>query len=413
MLHDTVLDNGLRVIIHPDPGSPVVAVNVLYRVGSRYEPPGARGFAHLFEHLMFDGSPSLARGEYDRYCTMAGGENNAWTSHDLTDYWITLPADYLELGLRLEADRMSGFVVGQESLDTQRGVIRAEKQQVIDNVPYGSEGTLLRELLYDIGHPYRHEPIGSMDDLEAATLDDTRDFYRRYYIPANALLVLSGPRDVDTAMRLIETTFATIASGPRPEQPPLPDASLLTIGRRHATTDPLAALNGVFLGWHLPDLRSDAIAPYELLSMILADGDSSRFAMALEYDPMIASESSAMVEEGELGSVFRAYAIAQEEESPAELESALMEQLALIAADGVEPEELRKAITRKASAVVRSLGSAAVRAERIAWFAATLDDPTLVWHEASIYESITSEQVADAARALVDVPAAALEYRQG
>lgn len=406
------LDNGLRLICHADPAAPVVTVDVIYRVGSRYEEPGRTGYAHLFEHLMFDGSKHIGRGEYDRHCTLAGGENNAWTSCDLTNYWITLPADRLELGLWLESDRMAGFAVEQLSLDTQIGVVTAEKRQTIDNVPYGNSWIAMRELMFAPGHPYRHEPIGSMEDVAAASLHDMRRFYERYYVPSNATVVIAGGVDRDQASDLAGAYFGGLPGGTVPDAPPIvPDAFLLN-GGRHRVIDPITPLNAVFLGWHAPDLRSADLRALELLAAILADGESSRFYLALEYDPLIASETAAFIDEGEIGSSFCAYAIAQNNRvRPGRLEEALLAQIADIASEGPTAHELEKAKNRKISSVVHGLQSVSNRAERMAYFAATFDDPSLTWREAEIYDALTVRDVRDAAeRYLASASPSVVEY---
>lgn len=390
------LSNGLQVLCHADPHSPVVAVDVLYRVGSRYEKPGKTGYAHLFEHLMFDGSKHIGRGEYDRHCTLAGGENNAWTSCDLTNYWITLPANRLELGLWLESDRMAGFAVEQISLDTQKGVVTAEKHQTIDNIPYGNSWIAVRELMFAPGHPYRHEPIGHMEDVAVASLQDMRSFYESYYVPSNATVVIAGGIREEEALDLAEDYFGGISRGNVPTSQPVP-SSLLKAGERHSISDPMTPLNAVFLGWHVPDLQSSDLRPLELLAGILADGESSRFYLALEYEPILASETAAFIDEGEIGSSFCVYAIAQNNRiRPARLERELRKQIERIALAGPTENELEKAKNRKISAVVHALQSVTNRAERMAYFAATCDTPSLTWYEARAYEEITTDDIRNA-----------------
>lgn len=405
------LRNGLRLLCHADPHSPVVAVDVIYRVGSRYEEPGKTGYAHLFEHLMFDGSKHIRRGEYDRHCTLAGGENNAWTSCDLTNYWITLPSNRLELGLWLESDRMAGFAVEQISLDTQKGVVTAEKRQTIDNVPYGNSWIAMRELMFAPGHPYRHEPIGLMDDVAAASLQDMRSFYERYYVPSNGIVVIAGGIREEEALDLAEAYFGDIPEGNVPELSPV-SPSLLISGGRQRIADPMIPLNAVFLGWHVPNLHSPDLHALELLGGILADGESSRLYLALEYDPLLASETAAFIDEGEIGSSFCAYAIAQNNRvRPARLERALREQIEMIATTGPTEQELEKAKNRKISAVVHGLQSVTNRAERMAYFGAVGDDPSLTWHEAGAYEKITAQDVREVAeRYLASVEPSVVEY---
>lgn len=410
LLSDSRLENGLRLLCHSVPNSPLAVVTLLFRVGSRHERSGERGYAHLFEHLMFDGSRSLGRGEYDRYCTMAGGENNAWTSTDLTSYWIALPAEALELGLWLEADRMAGFGVEQESLTTQLSVVEAERRQVIENVPYGDAGSTLRSLLYGEDHPYRHEPIGLREDLANASLDSIGSFFTRFYHPGNATLVVAGDMSTDELEALASDHFGDIAQRETPGTSP--ENLIVHDGRSKQIDSDITPLNGTFLAWHAPDVREDAIRPLELLSMILADGDSSRLSVALEYDRALTSETGAWIEDGELGSIFHLYGLVRENSlSPEALAEELISEVKRLVRHGIRPRELQKALNRKQSGLVASLASISSRAERLAWYATIFDDPSLVWNEVKEYESITTDEIIDIAeRTLLSVDPTAVYY---
>ena len=393
------------------PGSSLGVVTLLYRVGSRYEVQGERGYAHLFEHLIFDGSKSLGRGEYDRLCTMAGGENNAWTSVDLTGYWLALPSEQLELGLWLEADRMAGFGVTEESLKTQLSVIHAEKHQVVDNVPYGDVGGVIRELLYPEGHPYRHEPIGSLDDLAGATVDRMQNFFNRFYRPDNATLVVAGDMSHRRMEELVRYHFEEIPAVAAPEWTE-PSVVSLHSGVERRIDSEITPLPGAFLAWHAPELRNEDLKSLELLSMILADGDSSRLTLSMEYDRQVASETGAWVEEGQGSSIFHIYAIAGSVETrPEELRSLLLAELRRVVVDGVTDRELEKVRNRKQSNLLASLASISTRSERLAWYATIFDDPSLVWNEAKEFESVTPEQIVEAARGyLLEAPFASVLY---
>ncbi len=410
LLSDSRLENGLRLLCHSVPSSPLAVVTLLYKVGSRHEARGERGYAHLFEHLMFDGSRSLGRGEYDRYCTMAGGENNAWTSTDLTSYWIALPSEALELGLWLEADRMAGFGIEQDSLTTQLSVVEAERRQVIENVPYGGAGSTLRSMLYDESHPYRHEPIGLREDLDNATLDSIHSFFTRFYHPGNATLVVAGDMSTDAMEKLASEHFGDITAREIPSTAP---SELITHkGRSKQIDSDITPLNGAFLAWHAPDVRDDDIRPLELLSMILADGDSSRLSVALEYDRALTSETGAWIEDGELGSIFHLYGLVRENSlGPEALGDELISEVRRLVRDGIRPQELQKALNRKQSALIASLASISSRAERLAWYATLFDDPGLVWNEVREYESITTDEIIDIAeRTLLQVDPTTLYY---
>ena len=212
------LDNGLRVIASPDHAAPSVAVNLWYDVGSRHEQPGRTGFAHLFEHVMFQGSPNVESGQHIGLLQAAGASVNATTWFDRTNYFETLPTGGLDLALWLEADRLGTLLdaLTQESLDNQREVVKEEKRQRYDNVPYGDAMQRLIELTFPADHPYGHTVIGSMDDLNAATLDDVRAFFATHYLPNNAVLSIVGDCTVETAFGKAETYFGSLAGGPLP-----------------------------------------------------------------------------------------------------------------------------------------------------------------------------------------------------
>ncbi|HEY6597635.1 MAG TPA: pitrilysin family protein [Asanoa sp.] len=224
------LDNGLRVVVSEDRGVPVVAVNLWYDVGSRHEPDGQTGFAHLFEHLMFEGSVNVPKTEHMRLVQGNGGTLNATTNPDRTNYFETLPAEHLELALWLEADRMGGLVpaLTQETLDNQRDVVKNERRQRYDNVPYGDAWLRLLPLLYPPGHPYHHATIGSMEDLNAADLATFQAFHRSYYAPDNAVLTVAGDASLDEVVALADKYFGPLPPGPA--RPPAPDGRAVAAG---------------------------------------------------------------------------------------------------------------------------------------------------------------------------------------
>ena len=222
-----VLDNGLRVILHQDRSTPVVAVHVMYHVGSKDERPGRTGFAHLFEHLLFQGSEHVPKGEHFRLVQNAGGTLNGSTWFDRTNYYETLPSNQLELALWLESDRMGFFApsITQEKLDNQRGVVKNERRQSYENRPYGLAFETVLAEAYPEGHPYRHPTIGYMEDLDAASLEDVHDFFDTYYGPDNATLVVAGDVDPDRALAKVERWFGDIAGGDPPPEVEVPRIS--------------------------------------------------------------------------------------------------------------------------------------------------------------------------------------------
>src|SRR5687767_12187005 len=219
------LDNGLRVVLNPDAALPLVAVNLWYHVGSQNETPGRTGFAHLFEHMLFQGSQNVGTNDHFRYVQQVGGVANGSTWFDRTNYYETLPANHLELGLWLEADRMGYLLPAMtaEKLENQRQVVMNERRQRVDNQPYGRAFERLNELLFPAEHPYHWPVIGYMDDIAAATLADVETFFRTWYTPDNAVLTLSGAFDPDAAMRLVEQHFGPIPPGPGTQPPAVAD----------------------------------------------------------------------------------------------------------------------------------------------------------------------------------------------
>ena len=228
------LPNGLRVILHEDHRVPMVTVNMWYHVGSARELPKRTGFAHLFEHLMFMGSGHVKPGEFDGWLEAAGGDNNGSTENDRTNYWINLPANSLELGLFLESDRM-GYLLDSmtpKSVDLQRDVVKNERRQSYENQPYGTAQLLLGELLYPEGHPYHWPVIGYMEDLSAASYDDVVAFFKQYYAPSNASLVVAGDLESDAARKLIEKYFSDVKAGAPPNPISIPGVALKDVRRR-------------------------------------------------------------------------------------------------------------------------------------------------------------------------------------
>ncbi|MBC8146311.1 MAG: insulinase family protein, partial [bacterium] len=405
------LANGLDVILHEDHTTPIVTINVLYHVGSKNEQRGRTGFAHLFEHLMFDGSLHVPRGGYDLHCTSVGGDNNAFTNADITDYFITLPREQLALGLWLESDRMAEFAIQEISLETQKSVVLEEKRQTSDDAPYGDLTQVMAELAFDHEHPYSWDTIGIEDDVRAATMTDVRDFYQRFYLPSNATIVIGGDFDSDEAMRLVHGYFGSIPAGAAFDRPQ-PNPAQHHYGMRRRVESHIIPFNAAFLGYHTPGIYDNDIYALELLVTILADGESSRLYRALEYDQEIASETECFIEEGELGSTMFIYAIGQTADvTPEQLEKALRDEIAGVVKDGVTERELQKAKNRKLTVVVNALQSISTRTERLAFYKALYNDPALAFSEASLYENITTDDIQRVAqRWLANVEPNVVEY---
>jgi zinc protease len=296
------LENGLTVLLSEDHSLPVVSVEVLYLVGSGHERAGRTGFAHLFEHLMFQGSEHFDQ-EYFKPYEPIGGQVNGTTSHDRTNFFQVVPSNYLETPLWMESDRMQNLLpaLTQEKLDNQREVVKNERRQRYENAPYGMAWWYLGEALYPPGHPYRHAPIGSHQDLSAATLDDVKDFFRQYYVPANAALALVGDFRSEQVKPLIERYFASIPAGVRAAGPPatLPAAQAL-----HWQKQDDVPLPRIYLAWHTPRLFAPGDAELDLLSSVLSSGKTSRLYHPLVYDKKVATDVDAYQVSQQLSSVY-------------------------------------------------------------------------------------------------------------
>ncbi|HEY6509183.1 MAG TPA: pitrilysin family protein, partial [Vicinamibacterales bacterium] len=287
------LANGLNVILHRDASVPIVSVNVWYHVGSGNERPGRTGFAHLFEHLMFEGSKNVKEGEFDRLLESAGGNNNGSTTNDRTNYVIDVPANALELALFLESDRMGYLLdaMSPERVDGQRDVVKNERRQSYENRPYGMASLELDKMLWPANHPYSWPTIGHMEDLTAASHDDVVQFFKTYYAPNNASLVIAGDIDLGEARRLVEKWFSEIPRGP--EVPPIvPPAATLDSVKKHTITDRVQ-LPRLYMAWHTPPIYAPGDAAMDIAASLLTGGKNARLYRRLVYDLQIAQDVSA------------------------------------------------------------------------------------------------------------------------
>jgi len=296
------LKNGLTVLLSEDHSLPMVSLEVLYLVGSGHERVGRTGFAHLFEHLMFQGSEHFDH-EYFKPYEPIGGRVNGTTSQDRTNFFETIPSNYLKMSLWMESDRMQNLLpaLTQAKLDNQREVVKNERRQRYENTPYGMAWWYLGENLYPAGHPYHHTPIGSHADLTAATLEDVKQFFEQYYVPANAALTLVGDFQSAEAKQLIEYYFGSIPPGARAARPnpPLPEPRAV-----HLTKTDDVPLPRIYLAWHSPALFKPGDAELDLFSNVLAAGKSSRLFYPLVYDQKVAKEVNAYQVSQALSSVY-------------------------------------------------------------------------------------------------------------
>ncbi len=299
------LPNGLRVILHEDHTVPLLTVNVWYHVGSANEKPGRTGFAHLFEHLMFMGSGHVKYGLFDQLLEAAGGTNNASTASDRTNYYIDAPSNALDLALFLESDRM-GFLLdamSPQTVNAQRDVVKNERRESYENAPYGMSSIEIARLLYPEGHPYRWPTIGYMEDLTAATYEDVVEFFKKYYQPSNASLVVAGDIQTAAAKAAVEKWFADVKAGPG-SVPPIdyPHPFLTEVKRK--TIQDRVQLPRLYLDWITPAHFAPGDAELDVLSLLLAGGKNSRLYKRLVYDLQIAQDVSALQQSQALNSQY-------------------------------------------------------------------------------------------------------------
>jgi zinc protease len=313
------LQNGLTVILHEDHSVPTVAVNVWYHVGSAREKPGRTGFAHLFEHLMFEGSGHVKEGEFDNLLEAAGGNNNGSTTTDRTNYYETVPSNALDLALYLESDRMGYLldVVTPKLVDGQRDVVKNERRQSYENAPYGMANVRITELMYPKDHPYHWPVIGYMDDLTAATNEDVKEFFRKYYSPGNASLVIAGDINPAEARKRVEHWFSDVKAGepvePLSVPPPAPLASVI----KETITDHVQ-LPRIYLNWITPALYAPGDAELDIAAGVLSGGKNSRLYKRLVYDMQLAQNVFANQGSARYGSRFSIVATARPSSDPPE-----------------------------------------------------------------------------------------------
>ena len=362
----TTLANGLEVIVHEDRRIPLAAVNVWYHVGSKNEQPGRTGLAHLFEHLMFEGSEHQPGG-YFGPLQEAGGSLNGSTSTDRTNYWEVVPTGALELALWMEADRMGWLLpaLSQDRLDTQRGVVLNERRQSYENRPYGLAQFAIMAAMFPSPHPYHWPTIGEPADLEAATLEDVRGFFRRYYHPGNASLTVAGDVRTDDVIRLVDRLFGDIPAGdPLPVLAPPPVAGTA----RRLIIEDRVELPRLYLAWPSPAMFAPDDAELDLAADLLGNGRTSRLYSRLIHDRRIAVELAAGQTSRELGGTFQVIASAAPGRSLDELEAAIHEEIARFSDRGPSDDEVDRGRIQAESAFVfrvQSLGGFGGKADQL------------------------------------------------
>ncbi len=349
------LPNGLDVVLHEDHTTPTVSVNCWYHVGSSREKPGRTGFAHLFEHLMFMGSPNAPEGMFDQWLESAGGENNASTVEDRTNYYEDAPSNALELPFFLESDRM-GFLplaMTPAKVDLQRSVVKNERRQSVENRPYGMAEILIPENLFPADHPYHWPVIGSQEDLSAATFQDVLAFFKMYYAPNNASLVVAGDIDPIKTKTLVSKWFSDVPAGlPVPIQAPMP---VYLSQEKRVVYEDKVQLPRIYMNWITPVKFTPGDAETEILADVLAGGKNSRLYKRLVYELQIAQDVSAYQDNRHLASVFTIVVTARDGHSLKEIETIIQEEVTRIKRETPTVREVQRAVNKYEASFFRRL----------------------------------------------------------
>ncbi|MCA1608728.1 MAG: insulinase family protein, partial [Acidobacteria bacterium] len=370
------LKNGLRVVFNFDATVPVVAVAVYYDVGSRNEKEGRTGFAHLFEHMMFQGSENVAKAGHFQHIMKAGGTMNGTTSSERTNYFETLPANQLPLALWLESDRMRSLAVTQENLDNQREAVKEEKRLRYDNQPYGQIFDLIAEMIYK-NFANSHSTIGSMEHLDAATVEDVREFFRIFYAPNNAVLVISGAFEKEEAKQLVETYFGDIPAQPRPPELNVSEPREVANNYRE-WTDPLAPFPAFLIGWKIPQRRTPEFYALFLAGKLLYDGDSSRLYQKLVKGDESVIQLFGFTDERRGPSSIFVGAIPKPEKDLSKIREIIMTEINRISTEGPSSDEMQKLHNQLINDTLRVRQSSMSRAQQIAEYALYDGDPILI-----------------------------------
>ena len=394
------LDNGLTVILHEDHSTPIVVVSVMYHVGSKNEKPDRTGFAHFFEHLLFEGSENIGRGEYDDYVSNAGGQLNAFTSQDVTFYFQTMPSNQLALALWLESERMLHAKVEKVGIETQREVVKEEKRMSYDNRPYGKFAFSIFDLAYDV-HPYQWLPIGSMEHLNAATEEDYVNFYKDFYVPNNAVLSIAGDIKPEEAKKLIEKYFSTIPKkeGPiyRPNQvePPLN-------GEKVDTTFDNIQLPAIAYGFHVPPMGTDDYYALDMLSTLLSGGQSSRLYKSLVDEKQLAIQTGNFSYQLEGPGLSIAFGIANLGVDLDDVGHAIEEEIEKVKKELIGEKEFQKLRNQKENDIVSSNSTMYGIALSLANYETLYGDANRINTELEKYLAVTRQDIQRVAKKYFD-----------
>jgi len=388
-----VLPNGLRVILHEDHSTPTVSVNMWYHAGSSREKPGRTGFAHLFEHILFEGSGHVAEGDFDNFLEAAGGNNNGSTNPDRTNYYETIPLNALDLALFLESDRM-GYLLEAMSpgkVDGQRDVVKNERRQRYENSPYGLAFPTLGENLYAADHPYHWPTIGYMDDLTAASYEDVVDFFKKYYAPNNASLVIAGDIDPAQTRAAVEKWFADVKRGAA--VPPQATPSAYLAEEKRLVLEERVQLPRLYMAWLTPPSFTPGDAELDLLANVLAGGRNSRLYKRLVYDLQIAQDVLAFQNSSRLSSSFIIMVTARSGHSLNEIEKVLQEEINKLKNEPPADRELQRAVNQYEASFLRRLESVDAKADQLNSYYMLTGNPDYFNEDLARYKAVATKDL--------------------
>jgi predicted Zn-dependent peptidase len=389
------LPNGLKLNLHRDPALPLVSVNLWYHVGSKNERPGRTGFAHLFEHMLFQGSQHVGTNDHFRLIQQVGGVVNGSTWYDRTNYYETLPAEHLALALWLESDRMGFLLPGltAEKLENQRSVVMNERRQRVDNRPYGTALERLHQLLYPADHPYSWPVIGTMQDISEATLEEVQDFFRTYYTPDNAVLTLAGDFDPQEALGLVEAYFSDLSAAPQPPQRPTIPPHQPRAGQARETVYDDIRLPRVYLGFRTPAYGQPEWYAGDLLATALGTGKSSPLHEDLIYRREMAQDLSVYIYPTEASATFYLAATCRPGVDPQALEQRLWEHLDAVASNRLLEASLQRARNQVLTTFYDAFQQLQQRADLISEMTTYFGDPLRINSEANRYFQLGGDEV--------------------
>ena len=394
---DTTLDNGLRVIISEDHFAPVYAIAISYKVGSRDERPGRTGFAHLFEHMMFKGSENVGPGEHFYTIFTKGGNMQGTTNNDRTLYYEILPKNQVDLGLYLEADRMRSLVITKENLDNQRQAVKEERRLGLDSQPYGQTPEIVDDLVYD-NFPYKHSVIGSMADLDAASVEDVQQFFKTYYAPNNAVLALVGDLDTKETLAKVKKYFGGIPRQPAPKLVDLTEPEK-TGERRARLEDRLAPATRIEIAYRIPEITNADTRALSEAASVLGSGDSARLNRKLVKDKELAALVGCVVDGRAGPSTFRLVAFLRPGKTVQEVEGSISEEIAKLSSEPVSDKELERVRSGIKRAIPPSRESVLSVAISLADDTALFNDPNRINTESEKLLAVTAADIQRAAKA--------------